>query len=76
VDDETLPGGVVNAGSVVRTGRQVRRPLPANAITLHALLRFIRASSDVEAPLEVCGSTGGAGRGASAPWSPASAQPT
>jgi hypothetical protein len=53
VDYETLPGGVANAGAVVRTGRQVRRPLPSNATTLHALLRFIRASSDVEAPLPV-----------------------
>lgn len=53
MDYETLPGGVANAGSVVRTGRQVRRPLPPNAATLHALLRFLRASSDVEAPLPV-----------------------
>lgn len=53
MDQETLSGGVVNAGSVVRTGRQVRRPLPANATTLHALLRFIRAYSDVEAPLPI-----------------------
>jgi aminoglycoside phosphotransferase (APT) family kinase protein len=53
VDHELLPGGVANAGSVVRTGRHVKRPLLANATTLHALLRFLRASSDVEAPLPV-----------------------
>jgi hypothetical protein len=53
VDEETLAGGVMNAGGVVRTGRHVRRPLPPNAATLHALLRFIRACSDVGAPLPV-----------------------
>lgn len=51
MDFETLSGGAVNAGRVVRTGRHVRRPLPPNATTLHALLRFLRASSVVEAPL-------------------------
>lgn len=48
---EVLRGGVANAGQVVRTGDHVRRPLPANAATLHPLLRFLRASSDVEVPL-------------------------
>lgn len=53
MDHEPLPGGVANAGSVVRAGRHVKRPLPRNATTLHALLRFLRASSDVAAPLPV-----------------------
>ncbi|MDR0341795.1 MAG: phosphotransferase [Nocardiopsaceae bacterium] len=53
MDPEVLPGGLANAGSVVRTGPHVRRPLPGNATTLHALLRFLRASSDVEAPVPI-----------------------
>lgn len=48
-----LLGGVANAGQVVRVGSHVRRPLPANAATLHPLLRFLRAGSDVEAPVPV-----------------------
>jgi aminoglycoside phosphotransferase (APT) family kinase protein len=55
VDYETLPGGVMNAGGVVRTGRQVRRPLPPNATTLHALLRFLHASPDVPALADPAG---------------------
>ena len=48
-----LHGGVANAGQVVRVGDHVRRPLPQNTATLHPLLRFLRASSDIEAPVPV-----------------------
>jgi hypothetical protein len=48
---QELRGGVANAGQVVRRGDLVRRPLPANAGTLHPLLRFLRERSDVLAPL-------------------------
>ncbi|MFC8683140.1 phosphotransferase [Microbacterium ureisolvens] len=49
-DTEPLGGGAVNDGRVLREGQTVRRPLPANAPTLHALLRFVRSRSDVEVP--------------------------
>jgi Ser/Thr protein kinase RdoA (MazF antagonist) len=38
---EQLPGGVDNAGKVVREGEVVLRPAPENAETLHALLSFL-----------------------------------
>jgi hypothetical protein len=51
---EILGGGVANAGQVLRNGDTVHRPLPANAATLHALLRHLRATSAaIEAPLPV-----------------------
>ncbi len=53
MDHETLAGGMANAGNVVRIGRRIRRPLPPNSATLHALLLFLRASSDVKAPLPI-----------------------
>lgn len=50
-DGEVLVGGAANAGRIFRHGDTVRRPLPPNAATLHALLRHLRATSTVEAPL-------------------------
>lgn len=50
---EALGGGAANAGRVFRHGDTVRRPLTANAATLHALLRHLRATSAIEAPLPV-----------------------
>ncbi|QEW04333.1 phosphotransferase [Microbacterium lushaniae] len=53
MDIEELQGGVANFGQVIRVGPHVRRPLPPNAATLHALLRYLRTHSRVEAPVPV-----------------------
>lgn len=50
---ERLGGGSANAGRVFQDGHTVRRPLPANASTLHALLRHLRAASAIRASLPV-----------------------
>jgi aminoglycoside phosphotransferase (APT) family kinase protein len=39
-----LAGGVANAGAVVRIGDTVRRPLPSNHTTVHALFRHLRGA--------------------------------
>jgi Phosphotransferase enzyme family len=45
-----LQGGVANAGAVVRIGETVRRPLPTNHATLHALQRHLRDAGFDGAP--------------------------
>ena len=44
MDEETLPGGVANAGSVVRVGPHVLRPSTPQTPLLHQLLRHVRAA--------------------------------
>lgn len=41
--EEVLPGGVANAGAVVRVGDDVLRPTNPHTPTIHALLRHLRA---------------------------------
>ncbi|HEY7946281.1 MAG TPA: aminoglycoside phosphotransferase family protein [Acidimicrobiales bacterium] len=41
--EEILPGGVGNAGSVVRVGTDVLRPTNPHTATIHRLLRHLRA---------------------------------
>jgi hypothetical protein len=43
-DGEILPGGVANAGAVVRYGVEVVRPSNVHSPTIHAFLRHIRAN--------------------------------
>ena len=40
--EEVLPGGVANAGAVVRVGDEVRRPWTSRTEAIHALLRWVR----------------------------------
>jgi hypothetical protein len=56
MDDEALPGGVTNAGNFVRAGQHVKRPLPPNATTPHALLRFFARDVHDQRNREVPGS--------------------
>ena len=42
-DAEVLPGGVGNAGAVVRIGDHVLRPMNRHSSTIHALLAYVRA---------------------------------
>ena len=42
--EEVLPGGVANAGRVVRVGDHVLRPATADTPRIHALLRYVRAA--------------------------------
>jgi hypothetical protein len=44
VDEELLPGGIANAGSVRRVGNEVERPSNEHSRTIHALLRHVRAN--------------------------------
>jgi len=44
VNEEVLPGGVGNAGAVVRVGDVVLRPTSAHTPAIHALLRFVRSA--------------------------------
>jgi Phosphotransferase enzyme family len=44
VDEEVLPGGVGNAGAVVRVGEHVLRPTNPHTPAIHALLRHVRAA--------------------------------
>ena len=37
-----LPGGIANAGAVVRDGAHVLRPSNAHTPTIHAFLRYLR----------------------------------
>lgn len=43
-DEEILPGGIGNAGAVVRVGDVVLRPTSAHTPAIHALLRHVRAA--------------------------------
>ena len=42
--EEILPGGVGNAGAVVRVGDHVLRPASRHTPAIHALLRHVRAA--------------------------------
>ena len=42
MDEELLPGGVANAGAVVRVGAHVLRPSNPHTPTIHALFRYVR----------------------------------
>jgi hypothetical protein len=44
MDEEILPGGVANAGSVVRSGNEVRRPANANSESIHRFLSSLAAA--------------------------------
>ncbi|HEV2309381.1 MAG TPA: aminoglycoside phosphotransferase family protein, partial [Acidimicrobiia bacterium] len=43
-DEEVLPGGVGNAGTVVRVREYVLRPTTVHTPAIHALLRHVRAA--------------------------------
>lgn len=43
-DVEVLPGGIANAGAVVREGAHVLRPSNPHTATIHDFLRFLRAA--------------------------------
>ncbi len=43
-EEVQLPGGVANAGAVVRIGDEVTRPANEHSDTIHALLRHVRAA--------------------------------
>jgi hypothetical protein len=43
-DEEVLPGGIGNAGAVVRRGDVVLRPTSPHTPAIHALLRHVRAA--------------------------------
>lgn len=51
VEEEVLPGGVANAGGVVRVGPHVLRPSNPHTESIHALLRALRARGFAGAPL-------------------------
>jgi hypothetical protein len=51
--DEILPGGVANAGSVVRKGDLVLRPSNSNSVAVHAFLRELRSAGFEGASLPV-----------------------
>jgi hypothetical protein len=42
VDEESLPGGVANAGSVTRVGDEVRRPSNPHSSSIHVFLSALR----------------------------------
>jgi hypothetical protein len=53
---ESLRGGVDNAGRVTREGEVVLRPAPANAATIHRLLRYVASRGfPVPEPIELLG---------------------
>jgi hypothetical protein len=51
--DEILPGGIANAGSVVRKGDNVLRPSNPNSEAVHAFLRGLRSAGFVGASLPI-----------------------
>lgn len=53
VAEQPLPGGVANAGQVVRDGPHVLRPPTAHTPSLHAYLRALRQAGFTGAPLPV-----------------------
>ncbi len=54
-DEEVLPGGVANAGAVLKVGDEVARPSNEHSETIHALLRHVRSMGfeGVPTPLRV-----------------------
>jgi hypothetical protein len=56
-NEEILQGGVANAGSVRRVGDEVIRPSNPHSVTIHALLRHVRAQgfAGVPEPLSLGG---------------------
>ncbi|RFC70063.1 phosphotransferase [Streptomyces sp. AcE210] len=52
-DSHELPGGMMNAGAVVRRGEVVERPAPPNVRALHAYLRALRRHGFDAAPVPV-----------------------
>jgi hypothetical protein len=50
VDEEILPGGIANAGSVRRVGNEVQRPSNPHSTTIHELLRHLRDTGFDGAP--------------------------
>jgi hypothetical protein len=53
--DGTLPGGVANAGEVIRQGNSVLRPSNPNSISIHAFLSALRATgfNGASLPIEI-----------------------
>src|SRR5919106_1268229 len=51
--EETLDGGIANAGQVVRDGAHVLRPPSPHTASIHAFLRALRAAGFDGAPLPV-----------------------
>ncbi|MFB8000273.1 phosphotransferase [Streptomyces sp. NPDC056002] len=52
-DSRELPGGMANAGAVVRRGELVERPAPPNVRALHAYLQALRRDGFDAAPVPV-----------------------
>ncbi|MCX5084710.1 phosphotransferase [Streptomyces sp. NPDC056121] len=52
-DSHELPGGMMNAGAVVRRGEVVERPAPPNVRALHAYLQALRRRGFDAAPVPV-----------------------
>ncbi|MFE6960442.1 phosphotransferase [Streptomyces sp. NPDC057696] len=52
-DSHELPGGMMNAGAVVRRGEVVERPAPPNVRALHAYLHALRRRGFDAAPVPV-----------------------
>jgi hypothetical protein len=53
--DGTMPGGVANAGQVIRQGNSVLRPSNPNSISIHAFLSALRATgfNGASLPIEI-----------------------
>jgi hypothetical protein len=51
VDEEELAGGVANAGRVTRVGEYVLRPSTQHSVSIHRLLRWVRANGFDGVPL-------------------------
>ncbi|MEM7285072.1 MAG: phosphotransferase [Actinomycetota bacterium] len=51
--EESLRGGITNAGAVVRDGEHVLRPASAHVAAIHAFLRAIRDQGFTGAPLPI-----------------------
>ena len=50
-EPEELPGGIANAGSVVRIGDEVRRPSNRHTESIHAFLHALRSAGFESAPV-------------------------
>ncbi len=53
VDEEQLAGGVANAGRVTRVGDSVLRPSTPHSVSIHRLLRWLRAGGFDGVPMPV-----------------------
>jgi hypothetical protein len=53
VAEESLEGGIANAGQVVRDGPHVLRPASPHTASIHAFLRAVRATGFAGAPIPV-----------------------